>query len=209
MLDAPTTHSAHPLDPLDEDEIRTAVGAVQRDPRFRASLRFFAVTLLEPDKGRQYEASDRHAEVVMVDRQDGATSEVTVASMHPLDALVLHAVGWDDGQKVRPILHRASLAEMVVPYGDTGIGHRYGILCVHEEDYGILWKHVDMVSGPQRGSAVASLVVSSIATVGNYEYGFYWYFYLDGTMQLEVKLTGIMSTMAVANGSGDAGATPA
>ncbi|HVB92027.1 MAG TPA: hypothetical protein VND70_07995, partial [Acidimicrobiales bacterium] len=31
----------------------------------------------------------------------------------------------------------------------------------------------------------------------NYEYGFYWYFYLDGTMQLEVKLTGIMSTMAV------------
>ena len=38
------------------------------------------------------------------------------------------------------------------------------------------------------------LVVSSIATVGNYEYGFYWYFYLDGTIQLEVKLTGIMST---------------
>ena len=34
------------------------------------------------------------------------------------------------------------------------------------------------------------LVVSSIATVGNYEYGFYWYFYLDGSIQLEVKLTG-------------------
>ena len=42
--------------------------------------------------------------------------------------------------------------------------------------------------------------MSSIATVGNYEYGFYWYFYLDGTMQLEVKLSGIMSTMAVAGG---------
>jgi primary-amine oxidase len=41
------------------------------------------------------------------------------------------------------------------------------------------------------------LVVSSISTVGNYEYGFYWYFYLDGTIQLEVKLTGIMSTQAV------------
>jgi primary-amine oxidase len=40
------------------------------------------------------------------------------------------------------------------------------------------------------------LVVSSISTVGNYEYGFYWYLYLDGTIQLEVKLTGIMSTMA-------------
>jgi primary-amine oxidase len=40
--------------------------------------------------------------------------------------------------------------------------------------------------------------VSFIATVGNYEYGFYWYFYLDGNIQLEVKLTGILSTMAIA-----------
>ena len=74
---------------------------------------------------------------------------------------------------------------------------------MHEEDYGILWKHNDMVSGRTEVRRSRRLVVSSIATVGNYEYGFYWYFYLDGTMQLEVKLTGIMSTMAVANG--DAG----
>src|SRR5262249_23202902 len=32
------------------------------------------------------------------------------------------------------------------------------------------------------------------ATVGNYEYGYYWYFYQDGTIQMEVKLTGIMNT---------------
>jgi primary-amine oxidase len=44
------------------------------------------------------------------------------------------------------------------------------------------------------------LVVSFISTVGNYEYGFYWYFYMDGTIQLEVKLTGIMSTKALADG---------
>ena len=37
------------------------------------------------------------------------------------------------------------------------------------------------------------LVVSFIATVGNYEYGFYWYFYQDGTIEFEVKLTGIVS----------------
>jgi primary-amine oxidase len=43
--------------------------------------------------------------------------------------------------------------------------------------------------------------------VGNYEYGFYWYFYLDGTMQFEVKLTGIMSTMGGADGVGDANAS--
>jgi primary-amine oxidase len=40
------------------------------------------------------------------------------------------------------------------------------------------------------------LVISSIATVGNYEYGFFWYLYLDGTIQFEAKLTGIMSPMA-------------
>src|SRR5579871_1238371 len=73
---------------------------------------------------------------------------------------------------------------------------------MHEEDYGILWKHVDMVSGRTEVRRSRRLVVSSIATVGNYEYGFYWYFYLDGTMQLEIKLTGILSTMAVADGPG-------
>ena len=78
---------------------------------------------------------------------------------------------------------------------------------MHEEDYGILWKHVDMVSGRTEVRRSRRLVVSSIATVGNYEYGFYWYFYLDGTMQLEVKLTGIMSTMAVADGD-DPATTP-
>jgi primary-amine oxidase len=70
-------------------------------------------------------------------------------------------------------------------------------ICIHEEDYGILWKHVDMHSGTSEVRRSRRLVVSSIATVGNYEYGFFWYFYLDGTIQFEVKLTGIMSTMAV------------
>jgi len=42
--------------------------------------------------------------------------------------------------------------------------------------------------------------VSFVATVGNYEYGFYWYFYLDGNIQLEVKLTGIVSPMAITPG---------
>ena len=45
--------------------------------------------------------------------------------------------------------------------------------------------------GPPRR---AGWCVSFIATVGNYEYGFYWYLYQDGTIELEVKLTGIMST---------------
>jgi len=40
-------------------------------------------------------------------------------SVHPIEGVVLHTVGYEDGGRVRPILHRASVAEMVVPYGDT------------------------------------------------------------------------------------------
>ncbi len=167
----------------------------------------------------------------------------------PLEGLVLHTVGYEEGGRVRPLLYRASVSEMVVPYGlpgpmhawksafdagEWGLGRmansltlgcdclgeivyldvvyadergnphtRRNTICIHEEDYGILWKHTDLPSGRAEVRRSRRLVVSSIATVGNYEYGFYWYFYLDGTMQLEVKLTGIMSTMAVGDdGSG-------
>src|SRR5690242_15619592 len=37
------------------------------------------------------------------------------------------------------------------------------------------------------------LVVSCIATVGNYEYGLFWYFQQDGAIHFEVKLTGIIA----------------
>ena len=39
-------------------------------------------------------------------------------------------------------------------------------------------------------------MISFFATVGNYDYGFYWYLYLDGTIQLEVKATGVVFTSA-------------
>ena len=43
-------------------------------------------------------------------------------------------------------------------------------------------------------------MVSSVVTVGNYEYAFYWYFYQDGSIEAEVRLTGIMLTSAIADG---------
>ncbi len=39
-------------------------------------------------------------------------------ALHPREGLVLYMVGYEDGGTVRPILYRASLSEMVVPYGD-------------------------------------------------------------------------------------------
>jgi primary-amine oxidase len=164
----------------------------------------------------------------------------------PREGLVLYTVGYEDQGRVRPILYRASLAEMVVPYGDPrpsryrmnafdvgeyGIGtmanslelgcdclghiHYFDALftdsrgnlltmknaiCLHEEDYGILWKHVDWRSGHAEVRRSRRLVLSFIATVANYEYAYYWYFYQDGMIQFEVKMTGIMNTGAMQPG---------
>jgi primary-amine oxidase len=161
---------------------------------------------------------------------------------NPREGLVLHSVGYDG----RPVLSRASIVEMMVPYadpkassyhknvfdlGEYGIGMmanslaigcdclgtiRYfdahladnrgrpvtikNAICLHEEDFGMLWKHTDWRSGQSEVRRSRRLAVSTVATVGNYNYGFYWYFYQDGTIQVEVKLTGIMNTTALAPG---------
>ena len=164
----------------------------------------------------------------------------------PREGLVLYTIGYEDKGRVRPIIYRASLSDMVVPYGDPRPHHyrknafdvgEYGVgtlansltlgcdclgdityfdtfmtdsrgevcaienaVCMHEEDFGILWKHVDWRTDQTEVRRSRRLVVSFIATVGNYEYGFFWYFYQDGTIQYEIKLTGIVNTAAAAPG---------
>lgn len=67
-------------------------------------------------------------------------------------------------------------------------------ICLHEEDAGILWKHTDWRTNQSEVRRSRRLSASFIATVGNYDYGFYWHFYQEGSIQCEVKLTGIMNT---------------
>jgi primary-amine oxidase len=165
------------------------------------------------------------------------------------EGLILNDVRINNAEESRPVLYRASIAEMVVPYGDPSFAHyrknafdvgEYGIgrvanalklgcdckghihyfdgvvndtagepvvienaICMHEEDDGLLWKHTDMVTQEVQVRRSRRLVISSIATVGNYEYGFYWNLYLDGTIELEVKLTGIMYSAGKNDVSGD------
>jgi len=159
------------------------------------------------------------------------------------EGLVLYGITYQDGDRERSVLERASLCDMVVPYGDPrphynrrnafdvgeyGVGVfanslalgcdclgeiRYldaclndsqgrpvpiaNAICIHEEDTGILWKHFDIRTGETEVRRSRRLVVSFIATVGNYEYGFYWYFYQDGTVQLEIKMTGVVTNGSV------------
>ena len=155
------------------------------------------------------------------------------------EGLHLFEIGYEDKGRTRPIMHRASLAEMVVPYGDPKGGNfrrnafdvgEYGVgqladslelgcdclgeihyfdewthdwkgtpklvkhaICMHEEDFGILWKFNYWGKESARSNVARSrrLVISSFSTIGNYVYGFFWYFYQDGTIGCEVKATGI------------------
>ena len=79
------------------------------------------------------------------------------------------------------------------------VGHPATItnaICMHEEDYGVLWKHTDLFTASRRDAAAAPAGDRFFTTIGNYDYGFYWYLYLDGTIQLESKATGIVFTSA-------------
>jgi primary-amine oxidase len=155
------------------------------------------------------------------------------------EGLVIHTLGYDDGGRVRPVAHRLSFAEMVVPYRDPTPDHyrrtafdigEWGLglmttslelgcdclgeiayldavlpdshgephtiknaICIHEEDDGVLWKHVDERTGAET-RRMRRLVVSFHATVANYEYLVYWRLYQDGNIQCEVRATGIMVT---------------
>ena len=162
------------------------------------------------------------------------------------EGLLLHTVGFRDGQRLRPIAHRLSFAEMIVPYRDPTPDHyrrtafdigEWGLgfmttslergcdclgeityldavlhdtageprtipnaICIHEEDHGVLWKHVDAASGTEVRRS-RRLVVSFHVTVANYEYLVYWRFYQDGSIECEVQATGIMVTSYFPEGS--------
>ncbi|MDF3289170.1 primary-amine oxidase [Streptomyces silvisoli] len=165
------------------------------------------------------------------------------------EGLVLHQITFRDGDRERSVLHRASLAEMAVAYGEAEASRNWvafldageyslgrnanalklgcdclgeiryldavladdegaaytlpNAVCVHEEDVGLLWKHTDIFNDDAAHSRRARrLVVSYIATVGNYDYGFYWYFHQDGTIGFEAKSTGIVQTSAIRPGAG-------
>ncbi|MFJ9900661.1 primary-amine oxidase [Streptomyces sp. NPDC091280] len=165
------------------------------------------------------------------------------------EGLVLHQLSFRDGDIERPILYRASVAEMVVPYADPSpvrswqnyfdageylfarytnslelgcdclgdityldavLADEHGqpqrirnAICLHEEDHGVLWKHNEMWTGTAETRRQRRMVISFFTTIGNYDYGFYWYLYLDGAIQLEAKATGIPFTSALPGPSGE------
>jgi len=152
--------------------------------------------------------------------------------VHPRRGLELFDVAYEDAGRLRPVLYRASLSEVIAPYGDPGFTSwyprdegDYGLgnysrtsavphadapanaafasafmpddrggavevpraVAVYERDGGVLWRH-GLHSRRSR-----QLVVSALATVDNYDYVFNWIFGQDGSLEVQVQLTGIMN----------------
>ncbi|MDA3038336.1 MAG: primary-amine oxidase [Actinomycetota bacterium] len=73
-------------------------------------------------------------------------------------------------------------------------------VCIHEEDVNALWRHHDRNTGTTHSRRNRRLAISFWATLGNYDYGYFWYLYQDGSIEIEVKLTGIVLMSAIAEG---------
>ncbi|KAF5701907.1 primary-amine oxidase [Fusarium mundagurra] len=67
-------------------------------------------------------------------------------------------------------------------------------ICIHEEDDGILFKHTDFRDNSTIVTRARKLIVQHVFTAANYEYAIQWVFHQDGTIQPDIKLTGILNT---------------
>jgi primary-amine oxidase len=232
-------HGEVPLPPRSGNYTADAITDPNNTPHFQAGLR----QDLKPVEITQPEGTSFRVDGHEVQWQKWRFR----VGFNPREGLVLHTISYEDEDRVRPIIYRASLTEMFIPYGDPRPTHyrknvfdmgEYGVgmlanslelgcdclgeiyyfdgvvndndgkalrlhnaICMHEEDNGLLWKHTDFRTLKAEVRRSRRLVVSMIATVGNYEYGFFWYFQQDGTIEYEVKLTGVISTGALADGA--------
>ncbi|EHA23347.1 hypothetical protein ASPNIDRAFT_37354 [Aspergillus niger ATCC 1015] len=71
------------------------------------------------------------------------------------------------------------------------------VICCHEEDDGILWKHTNYRTRNAVVTRSRILVLQTIITVSNYEYIFAFQFGQDASIHYEVRATGILSTAPI------------
>ena len=74
------------------------------------------------------------------------------------------------------------------------------VICLHEQDNGIGWKHTNWRTGRAVVSRMRELVVQFIITLANYEYVFAYKLDTAGGITLEVRATGIVSVVNIDSG---------
>ncbi|CAG8983471.1 hypothetical protein HYALB_00000640 [Hymenoscyphus albidus] len=86
-------------------------------------------------------------------------------------------------------------AMLVSPEGKPDVSKN--VVCIHEQDDGILWKHTNLITGRAVVVRNRKLIIQYIITLGNYEYIFAYHFDLAGGISVETRPTGIMSPVSI------------
>ncbi|KAF2114734.1 copper amine oxidase-like protein [Lophiotrema nucula] len=71
------------------------------------------------------------------------------------------------------------------------------VICLHEQDNGIGWKHTNWRTGRAVVTRNRELVVQFIITLANYEYVFAYIFRQNGDLTVETRATGIVSVVNI------------
>ncbi|GKU14452.1 unnamed protein product [Fusarium langsethiae] len=74
------------------------------------------------------------------------------------------------------------------------------VICLHEQDNGILWKHTNFRTNRAVVTRMRELVVQFIATLANYEYIFAYKLDLAGNITIETRATGVVSVVGIDQG---------
>ncbi|QSZ37572.1 hypothetical protein DSL72_008670 [Monilinia vaccinii-corymbosi] len=74
---------------------------------------------------------------------------------------------------------------------------RPNVICLHEQDAGIGWKHTNWITGRAVVTRHRELIVQFIITIGNYDYIFAYKFDLAGGITVETRATGILSAVLI------------
>jgi primary-amine oxidase len=81
-----------------------------------------------------------------------------------------------------------------------GVVEMPNVVCVHEQDAGIGFKHTNYRTGRAVVTRNRELVLQSIITVSNYEYILAFIFNQAGEVDYEIRATGILSTQPIDEG---------
>ncbi|KAL1955547.1 hypothetical protein VTO42DRAFT_8426 [Malbranchea cinnamomea] len=71
------------------------------------------------------------------------------------------------------------------------------VICIHEQDNGIGWKHTNFRTDRAVVTRARELVIQSIITLANYEYIFAYKFDQAGGLTLETRATGVVSVVNI------------
>ncbi|KAK5991238.1 Copper amine oxidase 1 [Cladobotryum mycophilum] len=74
------------------------------------------------------------------------------------------------------------------------------VVCIHEQDNGILWKHTNYRTNRAAVTRNREFVVQFIATLANYEYIFAYKLDLAGGITMETRATGVVSVVSIDEG---------